>query len=127
VACPCDPVDIIDVTHFSIYFLHDPLDFVFTLAENLARLENFLIVRRSRRKKEKEKQKKNKRQIKKTKLYFWFLLLRDLRKIRKFSIFATFSASVNTKQVDHVESKCKIELHRQFQPDHMDTPPKSAK
>jgi hypothetical protein len=36
-------VDADDADHFSIYFLHDPLDFVFTLAENLAKIENFLI------------------------------------------------------------------------------------
>jgi hypothetical protein len=43
---PHDSVEFVD--HFSIYFLHDPLDFIFTLAENLAKLENFLILSRSR-------------------------------------------------------------------------------
>jgi hypothetical protein len=33
---PCDSVEMVNVTYFSIYFLHEPLDFVFTLAGNSA-------------------------------------------------------------------------------------------
>jgi hypothetical protein len=49
--------DVLD--HFSIYFLHDPLDFVFTLAENSAKIENFLIFLRSRRKRKRNRKKIN--------------------------------------------------------------------
>jgi hypothetical protein len=47
-ASPHDSDEFLDADHFSIYFLHDPLDFVFTLAENLTKIENFLILSRSR-------------------------------------------------------------------------------
>jgi hypothetical protein len=49
VASPHDSVEFVDEDHFSIYFLHDPLDFVFTFAENSANIEYFLIFSRSRR------------------------------------------------------------------------------
>jgi hypothetical protein len=40
---PYDSVKFDVLDHFSIYFLHDPLDFVFTLADNSAKIEIFLI------------------------------------------------------------------------------------
>jgi hypothetical protein len=41
---PHDSVELVVVTHFSIYFLYDPLDFVFTLTGNLAKIEIFLFL-----------------------------------------------------------------------------------
>jgi hypothetical protein len=107
----------VDVTHFSIYFLHD---FVFTLAWNLEKIENFLIFLRSRRKRNQKIY--NFVSFFLTFIYFLFLFLfiflRDLRKIRKFSIFAKFPASVNTKSSGSCRKKS--ELHLPFQPSYVD-------
>jgi hypothetical protein len=99
---PHKSVELVVVTHFSIYFLHEPLDFVFTLARNLAKMEIFLIFLRSRR--------KYNFVFFFTFIYFLFLFLflRDLRKIRKFSIFAKFPASVDTKSSGSCRIKWKV-------------------
>jgi hypothetical protein len=66
------------------------------------------------RNKEKGKQKINKLQKKRQNYILWFLLLRDLRKIRK----------LNTKSNgDHVESIWKSDPIHQIQPNHVGTPP----
>jgi hypothetical protein len=70
----------VDVTHFSIYFLHDPLGFVFTLAGHLAKIENILFCR-SRKTRKSNRKYINK--IKRQNYIFWILFLRELRKLRK--------------------------------------------
>jgi hypothetical protein len=38
---PGDLVKMVDVTLFTIYFVHEPLDFVFTLAGNFAKIVSY--------------------------------------------------------------------------------------
>jgi hypothetical protein len=115
VESPHDSVEFDVLDHFSFYFLHDPLDFVFTLAENLAKIENFLIFLRSRSKRLGKRNQK---------IQFCLFFLRLLIFCFSFSIFviAEFSASVNTKS--SVESKWEKGSIHQIQPKHMGFQPK---